>query len=144
MYTTNNNLDLDAVGTVSVLKGSVNGVPKLNTKSSEKLAKLNAISLLTRCTYKTSPREVANYLEVIFSSCGSKDGHWLFIAQHHTPKTICAVLREIIRKHQRSEITILNAGKFFTSIIKKKIKRKLFRKIEEEKRKEKEAKNEIS
>jgi len=118
----------------------VNGVPKLKRFSYTKSDKLRAFSLLTKCNYKTSPREIFNYLEIIFSDCGSKDGHWLFIAQHYTVKTICAVLREIIRKHQRSEVTILNAGKFFTSIIKKKKKRKLFRKIEEEKAKEKEAK----
>lgn len=119
---------------------SVNGVPKLTTKPYQKSSKLKAFSLLTKCNHKTSPREIANYLEIIFSDCGAKNGHWLFIAQHYTPKTVCAVLRGIIRKHQNGEATILNAGKFFTSIIKKKKKRKLFRKIEEEKAKEKEGK----
>lgn len=126
------------------VSGSVNGGRNLVIKSDESLIKRQAFSKLTSATYKTSPIEIASSLETIFSNYTSKEGHWLFIAQHYTPKTINAVLHQMFRDIRKGIVTVKNPPAYFTTVIQHKPKRKLFRNIEEEKRKEKEAKNETS
>lgn len=109
------------------LNGSVSGGSKHESNLELNLTKIDAFLLLQKCTYKTSPKLVASYLERIFSKWPSKEGHWLFIAQHYTPKTINAVILQIIKQHKRGEININNPAAYFTSVIKFHLTRKRFR-----------------
>lgn len=99
------------------LSGNVNGTYKLNTNVGIILSKGEAILLLRKCEYKTAPKIVASYLETLFSKWPSYKGHWLFIAQHYTPKTINCLITQIIKRTQRGEYTIKNLASYFTDTI---------------------------
>lgn len=72
--------------------------------------------------YETPPKEIAAILEKFFPN--SKPGHWLFIAQNYTPKTMRSRLR-YMEKHQREGWeTIKNPGAYLTELLKHKKKRK--------------------
>lgn len=99
------------------LIGSVNGGSKLTVNTVITLTKGEAILALRKSNYKMAPKEVASYLEIIFSRFQAKNGHWLFIAQHYTPKTINCLITEIIKRIQRGEMTLRNPASYFTDII---------------------------
>ena len=110
------------------LNENENDTYKNETKSKLNLNKLEAIFKIKKCNYKTSPKEIASYLEVIFSKWPSKEGHWLFIAQNYTPKTINCLLSLITKQHQKGEVSIQNAAAYFTgTILRFRPKRKKFR-----------------
>ena len=111
----------------NVLNGSVNGGWKLNTNDEQNLSKSQVIARLKSSGYRTSPKKIAFYLETLFGRWEEKPEHWLYIAQHFTPKTINSVLVQMIKACRRGDITIRNPGAFFTSVIKHKRKRKIFR-----------------
>lgn len=109
------------------LNGSVSATYKRTANSQSILSKPDAISKLKGCNYRTPPREVESYLGVLFSRFETKEGHWLWITQHYTPRTINRVIARIIKQHQRGERTIKNAAAYFTFLIKKRKQRKVFR-----------------
>lgn len=106
---------------------SVNGGRKDKRNSGQNLGKLQAIKNLKICNYRTPPKEIALYLETIFGIWQEKPVHWLFIAQHYTPKTINSVINQIIKNFQNGAVPLRVPGAFFTFVIKHKRKRKAFR-----------------
>lgn len=68
--------------------------------------KPKVILQLKQCSVETPPNQIALLLEELFSPWPSEDGHWLWIAQRYTPRTINwqisstikAYLRGVIRK----------------------------------------------
>lgn len=107
-----------------------NGVRKLQENPSQKLSKREAIARLKLCNYRTAPKTIATYLHTIFSNKNTKPGHWLYIAQHYTPKTINSVLNEMLKGAERGDITPKVPSAYFTYVIKKRKTRKIFRKEE--------------
>jgi hypothetical protein len=114
-------------GGVLSVNGSVNGTRKDVGNKKLSLSKPDAILELKECTYKTAPKQIKYLLEQLFIDCESEEGHWLFIAQKYTPKTINSVVNEMTKRHRRGEITIKNPAAYFTYLIKFRKKRKKFR-----------------
>lgn len=105
------------------VKGSVNGTYKNDTNLKLTISKSDALSSLGKCDYKTAPKKTAAYLEIIFSKYPSKEGHWLYIAQNYTPRTIKWVLKIVFKYQKRGEIYKTPAA-LFTYLIKRRKKRK--------------------
>jgi hypothetical protein len=97
--------------------GSVNGGRKLTGNADKTTSKGEAILSLRNCSYKTAPKIIASYLEILFSKYPSINGHWLFIAQHFTPKTINSLINQTIIRVQRGELTLQNPSSYFTDTI---------------------------
>lgn len=112
---------------IVIVNGSVNGSYKRQANTSQSISKQDAIFKLKGCNYTTPPSELTFYLESYFKGCGTKEGHWLWIAQHYNPKSIVSVINNIIKLEERKDETIKNPAAFFTSIIKKRKMRKKFR-----------------
>lgn len=111
----------------SVLNGSVNGSYKRQENFEQKLSKQQVVERLGDCNYHTPPKKIAFYLETLFGRWDQKPEHWLYIAQHYTPKTINSVRFQMVKAFQGGNVTIKIPGAYFTSIIKHKQKRKVFR-----------------
>ena len=62
------------------VSGSGNDSSKLSVKSELTHRKLEVISELKTCRYRTPPKKIASLLEELFSSHKSKPGHWLYTA----------------------------------------------------------------
>lgn len=115
--------------TIVNLSGSVSSSGKL-TESTEKTSrKLLENSQLRLCDYKTPPKIVAKYLEYIFGIWDRKPEHWLFVARRYTPKTINAVIYQINKRIERGEVSPIDNGAYFTSVIKHKHIKKVLRKV---------------
>lgn len=113
---------------VSVLNGGVNGGHKQQTNEKLKISKHDAIDKLKTFNFKTPPREIAFYLEVLFGDFKSKEGHWLYIAQKYNPRVINRVINQIIKQHLTGETSkIINPAAYFTFIIKKRKRRRSLR-----------------
>ena len=110
------------------LTGSVISSGKLIENSEKTFNKLLKNSELKLCNYKTPPKIVAKYLEHIFGVWDQKPEHWLFIARRYTPKTINAVVRQINKRVERGEVSPIDNGAYFTSVIKHKHIKKMLRK----------------
>lgn len=113
------------------LNGSVNGTCKQHTNNSQNFNRREAIALLKQCNYRTEPKLIDSYLSVIFTDKSTKHGHWLYIAQHYTPKTINSVLRQMIRGINRGDISPKVPSAYFTYVVKRRHTRRIFRKKEE-------------
>lgn len=100
------------------LNRNINGTCKQQVNLISTDDKLQAINKLKQCNYRTSRREIASLLEIIFSKNESKEGHWLWIAQHYNPRTINSVIALMIKQHQTGEKTIDNPSAYFTYLIK--------------------------
>lgn len=116
----------ETIGSVSVNE-NVPGSYKQEDNSEQNLNKHQAIAKLKRLSYRTPATEIYLYLNIIFGRWEEKPEHWLYIAQHYTPKTINSVIAQIIKQHQRKDISIKNPGAYFSSVIKYRPKRKIFR-----------------
>lgn len=114
-------------GDSGIVNGSVNSGGKLRENFYETQRKLQAISNLKNCSYLTPSVEIASHLQILFGVWQEKPDHWLYIAQHYTPKTINAVIACMVKAHKRGDITFYKSGAYFTHIIKHKHKRKEFR-----------------
>ncbi len=90
-------------GSVSV-NGNVSGTYKRNVNSALTKSKLQVITTLNECTYKTPPKKISRLLAELFTDYVSKDGHWLYIAQNWPPRAICRVIAQMNKQHQRGEI----------------------------------------
>ena len=91
-------------------------------------SKLRANFLLRRCNYKTSPKEVAEYLETILGP-PRKQGHWLYIAQNWPPRPIIRVLDYMNKIKNDGSLTIKTSeADYFTFLIKKRKQRKIVNK----------------
>lgn len=92
--------------------------PKLNLSKSE------VITRLKQCGYRTPPKKVASLLEQLFRNNSSREGHWLYIAQHWTPRAINRVISVMSKQRRLGEVSIFNPAAYFTKLIKFRKKRK--------------------
>lgn len=88
-------------------------------------SKLNVIKKLQTCTYQTPPIEISRLLEELFAEYPSKPGHWNYISQVYTPRTINRVIKRINKLHITRAKTIQNPAAYFTFLIKFRKKRKI-------------------
>ena len=95
--------ELRANGSVSV-NGNVNGGCKSGVKSKLNWHKSRLILELKSCTSSTPPNKIAFLLEKIFEHWSSKDGHWLWVAQTYTTRTINWVMATTVREYLRGGI----------------------------------------
>lgn len=109
------------------VSGNVLSSSKLKENSEQNLNKKQAIVKLKHSNYKTPPTEIELYLNIIFGSWKEKPEHWLFIAQHYTPKTINSIIAQMIKQHQRKDVSIKTPGAYFSYVIKHRPKRIIFR-----------------
>ena len=109
-----------------ILSGSLNAGCKRGSITDSVLSREKAILFIRNCDYKTPPKDVAIYLEQFFDGCGTKNGHWLYIAQHWTPRAINRTLDRIIREHKLGQKTIENPARYFTFLIKLRKVRRTF------------------
>lgn len=109
------------------VSGDVLGSSKLKENSEQNLNKHHAIAKLKHLNYRTPATEVYLYLNIIFGRWEKKPEHWLYIAQHYTPKTINSIISQMIKQHQRKDVSIKNPGAYFSSVIKHRPKRIIFR-----------------
>lgn len=109
------------------VSGDVLGSSKLKENSEQNLDKKQAIVKLKHLNYKTPPTKIELYLNIIFGPWKEKPEHWLYIAQHYTPKTINSVISQMIKQHQRKDVSFKTPGAYFSSVIKHRPKRIIFR-----------------
>lgn len=109
------------------VNGNDNGACKLQVNTESTPSKQQVIDLLRKCNYRTPPHLIASYLKVLFSKFEAKEGHWLYIAQHYTPRSVNQVISEILKLHSSGRCRVANPGALFTFLIKKRKKRKVFR-----------------
>lgn len=100
------------------VNGNVNDTYKNGVNTELTLSKRNVINDLKGCTYRTSPKRVASLLAEFFAGWGTKKGHWLYVAQHWTPRAINRVLTIIIKQYERGDKTVDNPAAYFTHLIK--------------------------
>lgn len=110
------------------VNGNANGTGKRHLNYTQNISKSVAIDKLKQCHYRTAPKKIASYLEIILHNKNTKPGHWLYIAQRYTPKTINSVLNEMMRSAKRGDVSFKVPAAYFTSIIKLRLPRKKFRK----------------
>jgi len=103
---------------------NVNGARKDRENLRLQWSKHEVIEKLQLCTFKTPPREVAALLESLFRDYESKNGHWLYVAQHWNPRAINRVIAEMVRQHQRGDQTIHIPPAYFTKLIRYRKKRR--------------------
>lgn len=101
------------------VNGSVNDIGKRQENAEETQDKIQAIEELKICGHRLSPKIIASHLQIVFSSFRTKDGHWLYIAQHYTPKSINSAIHQMIKAHQDGWVTIRDSAGYFTYILKK-------------------------
>ncbi|MCX6793720.1 MAG: hypothetical protein NTY06_01300 [Candidatus Gottesmanbacteria bacterium] len=113
----------EATNNTSV-SGSVNDSckPKINAALFEN--KQSVIAQLKICTYRTSPIEIAELLRILFVEYPSHSGHWLYIAQHWSPRRINGVINRLVGFQRSGSKTIVNPPAYFTFLIKKRARRK--------------------
>ena len=105
---------------------SVNGVRRFRANSELNWHEFTAVSELSRCNSHTSPKELASFLEEIFRHWESKEGHWLWITQRYTARTINCVMIATIKEFKRSGIRKTPPA-YFTYVIRHRKKRKQLR-----------------
>lgn len=100
------------------VNGSVNDIGKRQGNVEETLRKKQAIAELTTYTYRTNPKKIESLLKTVFASEITKEGHWLYIAQHYNPKSINSVIRRMTKAHVEGWVTIKSPASYFTRILK--------------------------
>jgi hypothetical protein len=122
----NNNLTLNEVKpkeSVSVNR-SVKDTYKRQINKTLGSSKREAVEQLELCNYKTPPKYVSELLQRLFADYETKEGHWLYIAQHWNPRAINRVIKLMTKQHRRGETTILNPAAYFTYLIKRRKQRR--------------------
>lgn len=107
--------------------GDVLGSSKPIENSEQNLTKHQAIARLKQLNYKAPAAEIESCLNIIFGPWEKKPDHWLCIAQHYTPKTINSIIAQMIKQHQRKDVSIKTPGAYFSFVIKHRPKRMIFR-----------------
>lgn len=100
------------------LNGNDNGTNKHKENLKQTSIKLELIRKLKTCNYRTPPKIIATLLEQLLNLPDTKQGHWLFIAQKYTPKTINSVINKMIKAHSSGSRTITKPAAYFTCLIK--------------------------
>lgn len=108
------------------VNGSVNDTHKNSVKSEPSSNKHQVLAELKTCNYRTPPKTIAKLLENLFSKWPSQEGHWLYIAQHYSPRPINRVVVKIIKEYLRGDKTVKNPAAYFTYLIRFRKQRKSF------------------
>lgn len=95
------------------VNGNDNGSYKRQPKFELTKSKSEAISNLKKFNCTTSRIEIAKQLEIIFQEFPSKEGHWLKVAQYHTPRQINWSISRMLKLHYQGRIRNTPAA-FFT------------------------------
>lgn len=106
-----------------VVNGSVNDSSKLPAKFELSETKLEVITKLRLCGYRTPVFKTTGLLEDLFAECGSREGHWAYISQAYTPKTINSVINRMTKCYGNWKM-LQNPAAVFTSLIKHHKKKK--------------------
>lgn len=106
------------------VKWNGNGTYKQNANFELTESKLNVITELKTLTYITPPIKIASLLQTLFAEYNSRDGHWLYIAQHWNPRTINRVINYIVKVYENGTRSIQNPAKYFTYLIKRRKERR--------------------
>lgn len=113
-------------GSASV-SGNANGTHKREVKSELNWYQSGLIYQLKRYASDTPKNEIATLLEEIFKTWPSnKEGHWLWIAQTYTTRTINWVMSATVKKYLQGGIRKTPPA-YFTYLLKFRKKRKEFR-----------------
>lgn len=102
---------------------SGNGTYKLKVNYTLTQGKLELISLLKLCNYKTPVYRKTEILEELFTHCNSKKGHWAYISENYSARAINQVLAFMIKQYG-NWTTLSNPAAKFTSLIKHRKRRK--------------------
>ena len=105
------------------VNGSVNGGYRFDTDSELIWHKSEAVKQLINTDYYTPPIVIAKLLSELFKSWPSNEGHWLYIAQTYTARTINWVVSQTIGEDIKGAIKT-NPSRYFTFVIKHRTKRK--------------------
>src|SRR3990172_2211985 len=119
----NNNLTLNEVNKVKP-KESVKDTYKRRVNKTLSLSKREIIEQLKLCDYQTPPKFISKLLQRLFAGYDTKEGHWLYIAQHWNPRAINRVINLMTKQHRRGDATILNSAAYFTYLIKRRKQRR--------------------
>jgi len=86
-------------------------------------SKQRVISELTQCDYRTSIKQLTQYLSELFMEWESYPEHWQYIAQTYNPLAINRTIIQII-KYLNNGHKIPNPAGLFTLLIRKRAQRK--------------------
>lgn len=87
-------------------------------------SKLEVISKLKDCNYKTPPIEVAQLLEAFFANPDTRPGYWLSVAQTWPPRRIYLSINQMFKRQSGGWTTIKNPAAYFNFLINRREKRK--------------------
>lgn len=110
------------------VNGNVNDSYKQSTKFELTPSKIQVISKLNQCNYKTPPVEISRLLNEFFKECNSYYWYWSYIARAYSPRTINWNLKYIVKLIISGRRTFENPAAYFSKTIKFRKKRKEFRK----------------
>jgi hypothetical protein len=117
--------ELRIKGNVSVNE-NVNGAYKREPKSEQNWYKSELIFQLKKYNSHTPQNKIALSLEKIFKFWPSKNGHWLWIAQTYTVRTLNWVMSATVKEYCRGGIR-KNPPAYFTYLLKFRKPKKQFR-----------------
>ena len=101
-----------------IVSGSVNSTCKPKENYEKNLTKNEAIVNLQRSKAdKTSIKDIACWLKHLFGIWQEKPSHWIFIAEHYTPKSINSVINEMQKRKERGSMPLDKPGAYFTSVL---------------------------
>lgn len=109
------------------VNGNDNGSYKLCDNFKLIIEKQNIVKKLSELNYKTPIYKLTSLLEQLFLESKSKTGHWTYIAERYTPKTINSVLYNMTKQYGNGWKNLSNPAAYFTSVIKHRPKRIFFR-----------------
>lgn len=107
------------------VNGMINGSCKHNATFELTQDRQQVVVKLDQCNYRTPPVEIACLLQEFFKEWQSKQGHWLYISQNWTPRTINRVINRLIKHQATGQVTINNPSAYFTFLIKHRKKRRV-------------------
>lgn len=88
-------------------------------------SKQRVITELTKCNYRTSIKQLVEYLTELFMEWESYPEHWQYIAQTYNPLAMNRTIKQII-KYCNNGHKIMNPAGLFTMLIKRRSRRKSF------------------
>jgi len=124
---TNYSYQTDHANENGSVMGMCNDACKLHVNFELTQSKQQAISKLKCCTSKTPPPEIAACLEELFKEWPSKAGHWLYMSQRWNPREINKTVVQLIKLHERGQITLQNPPAYFTFLMRYREPRKMWK-----------------
>lgn len=109
-----NVINKEANGNDPFVNGGGNGTRKHPINFELTQSKLDAISALKSCGYRTKRSLVAKLLDQTFGDPSTYPTHWPYIAEQYTPKSINSALAETINKTRSG---LASPSRYFTSVL---------------------------